>query len=140
VFIPGFDVNYLTLGELAVDFAWKNGHYKIVLMLLMRNSRFPENFNFMEAPQEIMNFAEFVKNLHTSIIVNDYQNVVNQLNENVNLQYYYGIDNISALARAMMNNNERIANLLISRNSTVGPNQRYFVDSEGFFRIVRLPY
>lgn len=68
-------------------------------MLLMRNSGFPENFNFMEAPQEIMNFAEFSKNFHTSIIVNDYQNVVDQLNENVNLQYCYEIDNISALGQ-----------------------------------------
>jgi ankyrin repeat protein len=68
--------------------------------------------------------------------MNDYQNVTRLLNENVNLKYYYGIDNISALARAMMNNSVEVVNLLMSRNAQLGPHESFFVDTNGFYRVV----
>ncbi|KAL7015719.1 hypothetical protein ACKWTF_016624 [Chironomus riparius] len=135
-----FDVNSSTLGHFAVDFAWNNGHQNIVLMLLMASSRFPKNFDPTAATPEITNLVEFIENLHASIVINDIQSVMTLLNDNVNLQHYYGTDNISALAKAMMNNNIQITNLLMSRNITVGSHERFFVDDQGFFRVLITDY
>ncbi|XP_070493074.1 uncharacterized protein [Chironomus tepperi] len=121
----GFNVNEIVNGCTAVDLAWTNQHFDIVLDLLLANSYFPKNFEVRLASKEIQAFVDVTLELHGSILDGNVHKIEDILWKYPNLRHFYSIQNKSAAGIAMVNGKFDICEVLDVNNVFVGPDEIY---------------
>ncbi|KAJ8871765.1 hypothetical protein PR048_028105 [Dryococelus australis] len=104
----GADVNFRNLsGKAAVDLAWENFHYKVVLILLEADSDFPHEFsleNLMDGDgkDELKEFVDSRTGFHNMIRLGSLEEVKNFIKENDKpSRIYLNIQGQSALYTAI---------------------------------------
>ncbi|XP_070507982.1 uncharacterized protein [Chironomus tepperi] len=121
----GFDVNVLINDDTAIDLAYDNHHFDIVLTLLHANSLYPKNFNNSQLTDEIKNFIIISRELHNSIRQRKKNEVETILNENPNLRHFYNTKNLSAASQAVICGALEIYELLLSKSVYIGPKEDF---------------
>lgn len=110
----------------AIDHAWKiyvNAYNsiikakteKIILNLLMSNSKFPSKkfgFRHERLSEELLKFVDISEQMHRAIEHSEIEHVKSLLNQNPNLRYFYDINNETALMYALKRNRRNILNIL----------------------------
>lgn len=107
----------------AQTLAWYEHHFEILLMLLQNNLEFPlmSITDVEECPDIIKNFIAISKQLNDAILKEDKTKILEILEENQSLKYFYNLANESALAFALKNKLFEMYRLLISKNVRFGP-------------------
>ncbi|XP_070502944.1 uncharacterized protein [Chironomus tepperi] len=123
LFRQGFDLNILVANKTAIDLAWENEHFDIVLLLLNANSVYPSKFNDKKATKELKEFASQAQQLHNSIKNENIDEIKDILSQSPNLRHFYTSDNTSAAAEAANCDDLEIYDLLMSNNVFIGPKE-----------------
>jgi len=120
----GFNVNEMLNERKAVDLAWNNQHFEIVLDLLKANSQFPVDFEVRLATAVVKKFTDMIMELQGSILDENFDNINKIMSQHPNLRHFYSTKNISAPAFALMNGKYDIYEFLIANNIYIGPNEK----------------
>jgi hypothetical protein len=120
----GLNVNVEVNEKKAVDLAWNNQHFEIVLDLLMENSHFPKDFEVGLATKEIQEFVDITGCLHDFILSENLEVIGRILKKYPNLRHFYSISNISAPAQALSNKKFKVYEFLIANNVYIGPDEK----------------
>ena len=121
----GFDVNDLVNDNTAIDLAYDNHHYDIVLALLHANSLYPKNFNNSQVTDELKNFIGISRELHNFIRQGKQEVVEVVINENPNLRHFYNTKNLSAASQAVICGQLEIYDILLSKSVYIGPKEDF---------------
>lgn len=87
--------------EYAIDLAYKNKHFEVVLALLEANSPFPKDFNVNSASDGVKEFVNLMKDMHEAINKDDKEKVQQIVEENPNLRYFFNLESETAIGAAL---------------------------------------
>lgn len=120
------DIKSTAEGRTVADIAYNLNHFEILSILLKENSRFPIDFKIpknVETPESLMNFIETTKKMHEAIYALDESSVIEIIEKNPNLRFFYDTDNNSAMAVAITSKAFEIYKIFLSKNITLGPHE-----------------
>lgn len=117
----GFNVHNSVNKVTAMDLAYNNRHYDVMLELLINNSLYPENFSTNEVSDELKAFVELGETLHKAIIAKDSKKVLEILNNNLSQKFFYDTCNNSALTYALVRKSFKVYEIFLVRNFSFGP-------------------
>lgn len=120
-----FSVSYAVDGMRPIDFAYKNQHFEIVLKLLNFNSPFPSDFNANLMSDELKYFVNLMNLMHESILSENKEKVLEIIENNSNLRYFYNSQNESALGVATKKSLCDIYEVLVVKNLFYGSTEDY---------------
>lgn len=120
-----FSMTYSVNSMSAIDYAYKNRNFEIVLKLLKLNSPFPKDFDPKIASQELRIFADLMNQMHDEILSENNEKVLEIIQKNSNLRYFYNTKNISALSVATREAKFEVYELLIVKNLLYGSKENY---------------
>jgi len=128
-----FDVDTLIYEKSAIDLAWENHHYDVVLLLLEANSMYPKNFNNNNATDAIKMLGCDTHIIHNYIITckveneekNFLEKIGNILVKYPNLRHFYSTKHVSAPALALLKKKILIYEFLVTRNVYIGPKEDF---------------
>lgn len=94
-------VHYTVSNDHAIDFAYRKGHFEIVMTLLQANSLFPREFDPNNTSDDIKIFLDLMNDMHDAIKKNDGEKVLTFLQENPHLRYFFNSENETAIGFAL---------------------------------------
>lgn len=107
----------------AQSLAYENNHFTVLLELLNSNLTYPPSFDLKRCPQQIKSFHETNRILHEAIRIENEAKIIQILDENPNLCYFYNLSNESAVKVAVANKSIHIYQLLVNRKLFYGPHE-----------------
>lgn len=97
----GLPILYRVNELYAIDFAYKNLHFDVMLELLEVNSRFPTDFDPAQASEELKKFINLMNLMHEAVESNDSLKVSQIIQENSHLNYFFNTQNETAIGNAL---------------------------------------
>lgn len=122
-----FDINFVVNSKTAADLAINNKHYGILLQLLKANSTYPPNINVNQVKKKHLELWEFIKistDLHKNIKDDKEEEILQKIDQNPELRYFYTLDNKSAVTTALENKNIKIYKTLVKNSIWFGPKEK----------------
>lgn len=128
----GFPVNEIINEITAADLAYENNHQNILLALLKSGSKYPSNFNPVNASGVLKKFLDLTLKFFKDIEEENFQNIEDFLTKNPKMTHILNFNNTSAVAKAIQRKRFDVLEIFQKFQLSLASFERFHDLTEGF--------